>query len=161
MNQIATLRELFGPDGPQVSFTRRPEAIPGDLRIAWRLTTLCLILSRTWGGKSNLATMNVLWWAIRSAEARELFLRWVRGEQSPEEVLVRYDPSFSATLDFAVGQGLVVVDEKFVIQLSKEGTKLAQTIWNTSEVLEEEKTFLQALPSRITQKSVKELVEWP
>lgn len=104
--------------------------------------------------------LHVLWWAARSAESRSLFLRWLAGTKEPDELLIRYDPSLSATLDLALGQGLVHMDVNLVASLAKPGVALAAAVMADDSLLSTEKAFLAQTPSRISQKSIRELLEW-
>lgn len=157
----STLRELFETLDSPVAFQREPEAIPGDLRISWRLTILCLLLARCRGDKTNLQTLHVLWWASRSRASRDLFLRWLDGDTRPDDLVVRFDPSLTVTLDLALGAGLVTwQSSEPVVALSPEGKGLAETAWSDENVLRDQKAFLRLLPARITQKSMRGLLEW-
>ena len=103
---------------------------------------------------------HVLWWAIRSPRTRSLFLRWQRDLQTPDELLVRFDPTLTRTIDLAVGSQLVLIDTNSNLVLLPSGRNLAADAWAMDDVLELEKEFLSALPRRITQKSIQNLLEW-
>lgn len=160
MTDRQALRELFETGEARVAFADRAEPVPGDLRLAWRLVVLCLILDRSHGGKASMQAAHVLWWAIRSPRTRRLFLRWQEHDQDPDELLVRFDPSLTATMDLAIGAGLVATDTNVNLVLLPAGKQLAADAWAAEGVLEVEKAFLNALPRRITQKSIRELLEW-
>jgi hypothetical protein len=160
MSDHQALRQLFEDGEARVAFADRAEAVPGDLRLAWRLVVLCLILDRSHGAKASMQAAHVLWWAIRSPRSRDLFLRWQRHDQDPDELLVRFDPSLTATMDLAIGAGLVAVDSNANLVLLPAGRHLAADAWSVQGVLEVEKSFLNALPRKITQKSIRELLEW-
>lgn len=160
MSDIDVLEEMFADVGRAARFTRRDENIPGDSRVAWRLSVLALLLVR---GRSNtlaLEHLHVLWWAIRSSTSRDIFLRWISGERRPDELLVRFDPSLTLTVDLAQGQGLVVIGPSGSVQLTAGGLSFALAIGQATGVLEAEKAFLQDLPSRISQKQIQQLLEW-
>lgn len=159
MSEVHALEELF-ESAPRAVFIRRNVAIPGDLRITWRLSTLCLILQRFRGKKSTLENLHIMSWAIRSAETRDLFLRWFEGDKKPNEVIVRFDPSLSVSVDLAVGSGLVSRTATGSISLLPTGLALAEELWSDSTVLVEEKAFVAKLPKSLTQRTLKELTEW-
>lgn len=155
-----SLHELFSRPGVAVAFRDQPDAIPGDLRISWRLSMLCLLLDRCWGSRAPLPIMHVMWCSVRSASSRELFLRWLSGERRPDEVVVRFDPALSLTVDLAAGAGLIDFDPaKGTIALTKIGAALAREVWSSEGVLQEEKAFLLQLP-RITQSLIRPVLEW-
>jgi hypothetical protein len=103
---------------------------------------------------------HVLWWAIRSTHTRSLFLRWTEGGQNPDELLVRFDPSLTATMDLALGAGLIALDTSRNLVLLPAGQSLATAAMEADGILEVEKSFLDSLPRRITQKAIRELLEW-
>lgn len=158
--EIEGLREFFADLEAVPQFTRRPSNIPGDLRAAWRLSVLCLLLRRGRANTLALEHLHVLWWAVRSDATRSLLLRWFRGEGRPDEMLVRFDPSLSATLDLSIGQGLARIPSPGTVQLTAQGAALADAVLDQEEALVEEKAFLAALPTRITRQQVQSLLEW-
>jgi hypothetical protein len=160
MTERQALKELLDSGSARVVFRDRAEPVPGDLRLAWRLVVLCLILDRSHGSKASMEAAHVLWWAIRSARTRHLFLRWQERDQHPDELLVRFDPSLTATMDLAIGAGLITVDSNVNLVLLPTGKQLAADAWAAEGVLEVEKSFLNALPRKVTKKSIRELLEW-
>ncbi|MGL5824556.1 MAG: hypothetical protein ACRCYU_06935 [Nocardioides sp.] len=74
--------------------------------------------------------------------------------------MVRFDPSLTDTMDLAIGAGLISVDTNVNLVLLAAGKQLAADVWATDGVVEVEKSFLRSLPRRITQKSIRELLEW-
>lgn len=159
MSEIHALEELFD-SAPRAVFRQRNVAIPGDLRVVWRLSLLCLILQRFRGKKSALENLHTVWWAMRSDETRQLFLRWFEGDKRPDEIIVRFDPALSMTVDLALGSGLVSRTSTGAIALLPSGLALAVELWSSEDLLAEEKTFISKLPRSLTQSALKELTEW-
>lgn len=160
MSDIDDLIQFFEEAQALPSFTRRAVSIPGDFRTAWRLSVLCLLVGRGRARSLALDHLHVLWWAIRSPDSRDLFLRWLGGEKSPDELLVRFDPSLTITVDLAQGAGLVSREASGTIRLTATGEALAASTDDEGTVLATEKMFLAALPQRITQRQIRELLEW-
>lgn len=160
MTDQTTLAQVFEVSQRTLSFRERPEAIPGDVRISWRLSMLCLLVDRGRGRRLNLQTLHLMWWAIRTPESRSLFLRWMQGSKQPDDLLVRYDPSLSYSLDMALGQGLIVMTSAQVVQLTPAGGALAASVWAEDGVFVEEKEFLRRTPKSISQQAIRRLLEW-
>ncbi|WP_328387344.1 hypothetical protein [Nocardia sp. NBC_00416] len=160
MSSLRVLEEFFGEDRHSILFTSRPEAIPGDLRISWRLSAICLILDKFRSQKSQLDQLHIMWWAIRADESRKMFLRWFSDNKRPDEAIVRFDPSLSSTVDLALGQGLVVQQRSGSIALTGAGKALARRVRETKGVFLEEKDFLNQIPGKLTQRAVKDVPEW-
>lgn len=160
MTEVEDLAAFFADTRLSPNFTLRPRGIPGDLRLSWRLSVLCLILER---GRSNALRpehLHVLWWAIRSARTREQLLRWFEGQRDPDELLVRFDPSLTATVDLALGGGLATRQPSGTIQLTGAGKALVGAVGVAPDVLTVEREFLDALPRNLTQKQLRGLLEW-
>jgi hypothetical protein len=120
---------------------------------------LCMLLHKFWGSKTTLEYLHTVWWAVRTKETRDLFMRWHGGSKGPDEVLVRFDPSLTLTLDLAIGEGLASVSDSGVIVLTSDGQRLADQTWREKDVFAEEKLFLGALPT-LSQRHLKELTQW-
>lgn len=160
LNSIEALEELFAGQTAKIGFRRRNDAIPGDLRISWRLAVLCLLLARFRSNTARTEHLHTLWWAIRSEATRDLIVRWFNGRPVPDEIIVRFDPSLSKTIDLAVGQGLVDTLTDGRVKLTSTGLAMAQAVSSKVDVLEDEKGFLEKLPRSISQKAMKEMTEW-
>lgn len=154
------LAELFASKETGVTFTRRPDPIPGDLRLGWRLSALTLVLDRCRGGAANQEQIHLLVWALRAASTRAMLKRWIEGERMPDDFAVRYDPALSRTISLAVACGLVERRQNQTIALTHDGAALARTVWSEVEVLREEKALLDAMPRKITQKEIRKIVSW-
>lgn len=160
MSEIEELEAFFSSISAAPRFTDRAVNIPGEFRTGWRLSVLCLILSRGRANQLALDHLHVLWWAVRSSTSRALFLRWATGEKSPDEIIVRFDPSLTATVDLATGQQLVGRTRSGLIKLTSAGLSLTEIVASETKVLVREKEFLQKLPSKISQRQLSDLLEW-
>lgn len=160
MTSVEAVEELFSGRSTRIGFRRRNDSIPGDLRISWRLAVLCLLLARFRAKTARIEHLHTLWWAIRSENSRDLIIRWFDNKPIPDEIIVRFDPSLTQTIDLAVGQGLVKSDGRGSVKLSPTGVAMAQAAGTRDGVLADEKSFLERLPRNISQKAMKEMTEW-
>ena len=144
------LEHLFVALDANIGFASRPQAIPGDLRVRWRLSILCLMLEGARGKTLALPHLHVLWWATKSAETRQLFLRSIDGETRPGEVLVRFDPTLSTTVDLGLGCGLVTRTSAGGVKLTPLGASVASAC-TSAGILSAEQEFLTLIPHPITQ----------
>lgn len=160
MSEVEDLEEFFASIAANPRFTQRSVSIPGDFRTGWRLSILCLLLTRGRANQLALNHLHVLWWAIRTSSSRTLLLKWLRGDKNPDELIVRFDPSLTVTIDLAIGQQLVEKTASGLIKLTSKGGGLADAANSDIEVLVTEKAFLDELPKTITQRQISELLEW-
>ncbi len=160
MSNTALLEQAFSDVTSAIVFTRRPDPIPGDLRTGWRLASAVLILKRCRGNTANLEQVHVLAWALRSTHGRKVITEWFTEHRKPHGLIIRYDPSTTRTINLAVATGLAQRNENSTISLTQKGERFASMLWRRQDILVPEKEFLATLPSRITQKSVNDLLEW-
>lgn len=156
---IGVDREFVEALSAPFTFARRPSPVDGDLRPAWRLPVLLLILDMSSRGrKSSFPRLHLLNWALRSPTGRESLLAAIRGEEARSSLLIRYEPSFHRAIAMAAGIGLVgFVGGKRVV-LRDFGVEAAGVIRNAEGVLTTEKDFLATVGFQITEKLVQTLV---
>ncbi|WP_157429668.1 hypothetical protein [Actinomadura oligospora] len=152
------LERMFAQIDEPLTFVRRPDPVPGDLRFGWRFSVLTLILNHCYRRTANLQQVHFLSWAIKSRESRDLVARVLSGKRRPEDIIVRYDPSLSRTLGLAQKFSLVHRNNNQTISLAQQGLILASEILRQSELLVAEKDFLNRFPAKITQSYVRDLV---
>lgn len=160
MTNHTVLEQAFSGVRSGVFFTRRPDPIPGDLRISWRVATAVLILRRCRGNTANLEQIHVLTWALRSYRGRKVIHEWFLAKRKPNDLIIRHDPSTARTINLAVAGGLAVRNSNSTISLTGRGERLAHVLWGRPDMLAAEKDFLSTLPARITQRSIRDLLEW-
>lgn len=138
-----------------IVFRRRPIDIPGDMRPAWRISFLVLMLSQCCRGrKSSIRRLHVFNWCNRSAESGNLLQRALRERIEPGNVLVRIEPSLARAVDFGVGAGLFARDGKDGVKLLPAGIELASEIMADKDVFQREKEWAAALGQMVTEKFV-------
>jgi hypothetical protein len=94
----------------------------------------------------------------------------MQGLKSPNEVVVRYDPSLTRAIDFAMAEGIVERYEKldsgddgksqYRLTLSKRGEELADELIADAENFVVEKAFLRDIGQKITQTQIADLFKW-
>ncbi len=154
------------------SFRLRPRPLPADLRPAFRLAVLVLIIEHCRGGRASVEQLHVMDWSIRTPHTRSLFLEYMEGKRKPSEVIVRMDPSLSRAIDFALAEKLVTHREPNLLpdivspmtslrfMLTKDGRELAKELMAMEGCLEDEKYFLASIGSKVTQSQVHGLFDW-
>src|ERR1039458_2419845 len=122
-------------------FRERPCPTSADLRPEWRIGTILLSLKKGWANRANLRQLHVLNWAMRTPESRTTLLRILNGELSPDEAIVRFDPTLERALRFADGEKLIVITGD-VVFLTDKGETFVNRINSDDDCLRWEKDFL-------------------
>jgi len=144
-----------------IIFRRRPLSLPEDLRPAWRIGLLVLLLSSCCrGGKSSRARLHVLSWGIRSKKSQVDLVAAITGAMNPGSLLVRFDPFLDRALDFAIGEGIIQhVGGKSVV-LTQTGKQLAEEIRQSDAVFIAEKKFIDLVSQKVSEELVKQMFGW-
>lgn len=151
--------ESTGFDIPELKaefvFRQRPVAIPGDLRIGWRIGLLVLLMSGCCkSGRTSLTRLHVLSWGIRTQESRDALIAASNNEVPPGTLLVRFEPFLNRAIDFALGEGLISRTDGARIELSQKGRTLATELVSDQAVYVTEKRFIETVRFRVTEKLV-------
>src|SRR5947209_6297674 len=108
----------------EFTFKHRPTPLACDLRPEWRLHLLVLLVDHCWAGRASIQQLEVLDWAIRTQQTREALLQFIDGERTPNQTIVRYDPSLNRAVDFAFAEDLLTNrDEEPTLFQDDEGKK--------------------------------------
>ena len=91
-------------DGP-FELTSRPEPVPGDLRMAWGIALIILILGRSRGKRASLQKLHFMAHSARTKESREEVRRVFTGDRGPADLVVRVEPWLNRAIAFATAAG--------------------------------------------------------
>jgi hypothetical protein len=140
-------------------FLERPSPVSADLRPEWRIGTILLGLTKCRGSRANLRQLHVLNWAIRTPASRRTLIRIFNGELSPDEAIVRFDPTLERALRFAEGEKLIYISGE-VVALTDRGESMVKKINADDKCLAWEKDFLDQIKAKISQKRVDAFLSW-
>lgn len=157
MSFVDIVRASMPPldDARSFRFRERPVPLPAPLRVFWRMVLLCLLLQEaSRSGTTSLRRLHVLNWALRSPSARRGLLAVVDGRRRPEDVIVRYDPTLSIVLDFAIAERLVERLTGSRLRLTARGARLIKQVVEDGTTLVEERAFFSAIGKSITEAMV-------
>lgn len=157
ISNIAIIPEL----NTEIIFRRRPLFLPEDLRPAWRIGLLVLLLSSCCrGGKSSRARLHVLSWGVRTRKSQLDLVAAIAGNLSPDTLLVRFDPFLDRALDFAIGEGLIQHVGGKSIALTPTGKQLAEEIRKSDFVFSAERGFVDLISQKVSEDLVKQMFGW-
>ena len=142
------------------SFQRRPTPVPGDLRIAWRVSLILLMLASSRASRASLAKLHILNDAIRSNQVRRLKAATDAGGQTLPWNL-RVEPAFARAIDFVVGDRLAAWTKtggRASLQLTASGTAAAAALEQFKDVLEEERAIIAEHAAKLTEMRVTALL---
>jgi hypothetical protein len=142
-------------------FRRRPIAIPADLRPAWRIGLLVLLLKNCCkSNRTSLGRLHVLSWGFLTAEGRRQLQAAIEGQLSPDSLVVRFEPFLVQAVDFAIGEGLIRRKGGTRIEITAAGTLLAEELQNAETAFVTEKQLMATIRTRVTEDLVNGMFGW-
>jgi hypothetical protein len=142
-------------------FRRRPLAIPGDLRPAWRIGLVVLLLKNCCrGGKSSLGRLHVLSWGFRTRQSQHDLKAAAEGAIPLGSLIVRFDPFLDRAVDFAVGENLLTHIGGRAVELTASGRQLATEVESNDSLFEAEKSFILLIRRNVTEQIVDQMFRW-
>ena len=140
-------------DGPY-ELSERPEPLPGDLRLAWGIAVLIVILGRSRAKRSSLQKLHFLAHAVRTQQTRDDALQVFDGTMRPADIVVRVEPWVDRAIAFSEGAGLVERDQGKSLLLRKPGIELFAEIIRNDDLLIHEKSFINSIAGRATEAAI-------
>lgn len=135
------------------SFQRRPIPVPGDLRIAWRVSLILLMLAASRSSRASLAKLHILNDAIRSNQ-----VRWLKAATDADARTLpwnlRVEPAFARAIDFVVGERLAAWTKaggRASLQLTASGMAAATTLEQFQDVLQDERAIIAEHARKLTE----------
>jgi len=144
-------------DGP-FALTPRPEPVPGDLRVAWGIALVVLILNNSRGKRASLQKLHFLAHSARTrqtrVEAQEVFAR----QRRPSDFVVRVEPWLNRAMAFARGAGLIDLEKGKSAKLTPRGLQVGEALYQNHTMCTEEKAFLQEVGNKATEAAVEKIM---
>jgi hypothetical protein len=142
------------------SFQRRPTPVPGDLRIAWRVALILVMLGCSRSNRASLAKLHILNDAVRSDQHGRLKAA-LAGALLDLPWSFRVEPAFARAIDFVVGEKLAKwtkVTGRAALQLTKVGVEAAKGVIGLEDALVTERPIVSDLAKEITERAIANLL---
>lgn len=143
-----------------IIFDAKPDAIPYNYRISYKVSQLCLIMNICgWGaGKTcSLIKLHMISFALISKEYMKKLLAFVEGEY--ETPIVRFDPAVNKALTYAIAYGFVEQQRTGKFALTDCGKQLSEQIQLAGDLMVTETSDLNNLAKKLTESRVEDLVD--
>ena len=141
-----------------IVFAAKPDAVPYNYRISYKVAQVCLILAKSCWGKSGCLPikLHMISFALCSKSVMDKLLDFAQNEFiSPP--IVRFDPSVNRAVTFAIAEGLVFQGNNGKYLLTDKGRNLVAEIDKDATVLVAEKFDLASLSKKLTDQKIKQL----
>jgi hypothetical protein len=136
------------------TFRRQPMPLPGELRIAWRISLILITLRHCRGRRASLPKLHLLNYGMKSPEAMALALAVLRGQRPATDFVVLIEPALGRALDLARGEGLVELVSGKTYRLTPQGGLAADAIIRDTSLFRSERGFLAVAAPIATEETV-------
>jgi hypothetical protein len=137
-----------------IIFDSKPDAVPFNYRLSYKVGQICLILSMGNGGMS-LLKIHLLSMALYTKEGMTLLKDYV--DNNINYTIIRFDPVINRALNFTIGDGLVSQQKNGLLRLTKKGKQFVDLINKEINIMLKEKHFLSEYANRLTEDKIKKL----
>lgn len=140
-----------------IVFNAKPDAVPYNYRISYKVAQLCLILRICGRGDvCSLIKLHMISFALISQDNMRILIDFVDGNGSAP--IVRFDPSVNRALTYAIGYGFVERQQNAKYKLTSRGRQLAEQIKAVGDLMIIEVNDLNSLSKKLTENKVEEIV---
>lgn len=149
LKQLVTKKSFY--------ISERKEFVSCDLRPAWRISLLLLILRLVGrGSKASRNKIHIVNWALKNGEHVESYLAYIESGKG-KRPFINLDPAMDKAIDYALYSKLLTIENNRVT-LTAEGIEIANKL-KKSDVFGNEKKLLDRLKSALSEEKVKKAFE--
>lgn len=143
-----------------VKFSERPNPIPYNYRLTYKLSQLCLILglSSIRGGGSSMTRIQILASALMSDKEMEHLIDLIEG--TSKNYVVRYDPTVIRAMKYSIYDKLVIQQGNGKYKLTEKGKSFIRQILKDEILMEREKKFLTKYSKKLSETMINSLMDY-
>lgn len=140
-----------------IIFDSKPDAVPYNYRISYKMAQICLIISKSCMGKAgcSLVKIHIISNALNTKECMKELEEYVNEKIS--FMLVRFDPAVNRAIKFAIADNLLIQLKNGMFKLTDTGKEFIRKI-EKEDVMQEEKDFLKKLGFKLTNVKIEQLM---
>lgn len=141
-----------------IVFDAKPDAVPYNYRISYKVTQLCLIMRLCGRGDvCSLIKLHMISYALISQDNMKKLVEFSEGTGCTP--LVRFDPAVNRALTYAIAYGLIEQQQTAKYKLTERGKQLAEQTKVSGDLMIVEINDLNTLAKKLTEAKVNEIVE--
>lgn len=141
----------------EIVFESKPDAVPYNYRISYKMAQLCLIISNSCSGRAgcSLIKLHIISNALNASECMVALEDYVTDRMA--FMIVQFDPAVNRAIKYAIADGLVCQLKNGTFKLTNVGKEMVKKI-NKEEIMMEEKAFLSKLGTKLTNEKIEQLM---
>ena len=153
------MREKINLIKEGIVFDAKPDAIPFNYRISYKVSLICMIIKVCCGRRGcSLVKMHMIATAVSEREYEEKLKRYLQ-TQIPGTFVIRFEPSLNRALEYALADGFIAQQVNGTYKLIDRGKVLVKEIQNDDAIFRYEKKVLEEIQCDLTEEKIKSLME--
>lgn len=142
-----------------IVFDAKPDAIPFNYRISYKVSLLCLIIKMCCGRRGcSLIKMHIVATAIADFEYKRRLEKYMKTHME-NEFVVRFEPAVNRALEFALADDFITQQVNGSYKLTDKGKELAAKILEDKTIFLHEKNVLEGIGVDLTEEKIRAISE--
>jgi hypothetical protein len=143
-----------------IIFNSKPDAVPYNYRVSYKVSQLCLIMRICgWGDSCSLIKLQMISFALFSRDNMRKLIEFAENHFFSTPPIVRFDPAVNKALTYAIAYGFVFQQKNGNYKLTERGHNLADQIKMVGDLMVTEISDLTELSKKLTESKIKELTD--
>ncbi|RZT02810.1 hypothetical protein [Cuneatibacter caecimuris] len=150
-------REILISD--TIVFDAKPDAVPYNYRISYKLGQICLILFLCGGRKScSFLKIQMIANAMNDEKGKTRLLSFCN-KNKMSYTSVRFDPAVNRAIKYAMADQMITQLAQGNFKLTEKGKNFVRKIQRDNCLLKNEKEFLNKIGKQLTEEKIADLME--
>lgn len=144
----------------EIIFDSKPDAVPYNYRISYKLSQICLFIMMCCGTRSgcHLIKLHILSTALNTKTYMKDLEKYVNGENI--YMIVRFDPAVNRAVKYALADSLISQLKNGMFKLTEKGRELAKAILEDDSLMTYEKEYLYSIGNKLNQEKIDNLMRY-
>lgn len=143
----------------QIVFDAKPDAVPYNYRISYKVSQLCLIVAMCCSrGGCTLVKLHIISNALNTKAYMDILDAYVN-DKIPF-MIARFDPAVNRAIKYAIADKLLVQQKNGKFRLTDKGKGLVKKMEKEKDLLVIEKNYLSKLGTRLTDEKLESLISY-
>lgn len=142
-----------------IVFDAKPDAIPFNYRISYKISLLCMIIKLCCGRRGcSLIKLHIIATAISDLEYKQKLEKYLK-THIEKEFVVRFEPALNRALEYALADNFIVQQANGTYKLTDKGKELTSKIIDDKTIFTHEKIILEEISSDLTEEKIRAISE--
>jgi hypothetical protein len=142
----------------EIIFDAKPNAVPYNYRISYKIAQLCLIIDMcSKRGGCSLIKLHLISTGLNTKEDMQKLIDFAYDQYLTYHV-VRFDPVVNRAIRYSLAEELIIQQKDGKFRLTPKGKDFVKRINRIGDLMTKEKEFLSKLSDLLTEKKIRELM---